>query len=283
MLARRSRPRPRVATVAGISLLAPVLLLAIAGPWLASLLGHDAYTSDLVAGARPEGGPVGPGSAFWLGADRLFRDELARLALGARFSLGLAAASTTLAIGIGSVVGLVAGWAEGSWADRVLMAIADVGLSFPFLLLVMAVGVVIERTTPLSVLLVLGLTGWLGVARVVRARTIAVRRSDYVLAALALGQAPARVLVRHVAPHLGGPIVVLASQAMGQMLLAETSLGYLGAGLPPPTPTWGRRLLEAQDAIATAPWLLASPGVAVVSAVLAFNLVGEGMRDALDR
>ena len=225
--------------------------------------------------------PIGPSRDFWLGADRVYRDVFARLAVGARLSLVVGVASTLVATAIGGAVGLVAGWFEGSVIDTVLMRAVDVGLAFPFLLLVMAIGAALDRTTPLTVILVLGLTGWLGTARVVRAKTMQVRALAFVVAARALGRSDPSIFVRHVLPNVSGVLLAVASVSIAQMILAESALGYLGVGVPAPTPTWGRMLFEGQDYYLAAPWLVAAPAIAIVLAVLGFHLLGEGIRDAI--
>ncbi len=263
----------------GAALIAVVVLFAIFGPLLTT---HDPLMSDFVHGIGADDMPVGPSRDFLLGADRLFRDELARLAQGARLSLFIALASTAVASAVGGVVGVVAGYYEGTWLDALLMRIVDVGLAFPFLLLVMAIGAALDRTSAWTILAVLGLTGWLGTARVLRAKTMQVKALDYVTASRALGQSTVAILLRHVVPNVMGPLLVLATMSVAQMIVAESVLSYLGVGIAPPTPTWGHMLFEGQDYYAAAPWLLLAPGVAIVTAVLGFNLVGEGLRDALD-
>ncbi|MFO0669355.1 MAG: ABC transporter permease [Polyangiaceae bacterium] len=166
--------------------------------------------------------------------------------------------------------------------DAILMRAVDIGLSFPFLLLVMAIGASVDRTTVTTLLLLLGLTGWLGMARVVRAKTMQVRRFEFIDAARALGQTTPAILVRHVLPNVLGPIVVIATAQVAQMILAESVLSYLGAGVAPPTPTWGGMLSESQDTFSVTPWLVLSPAVAILLTVLGFNLLGEGLRDVLD-
>ncbi|MBN9165684.1 MAG: ABC transporter permease, partial [Myxococcales bacterium] len=179
-------------------------------------------------------------------------------------------------------VGMLAGWYEGRWLDTVLMRAVDVGLAFPFLLIVMALGAALARTTAATIFLTLGFTGWLGIARIVRSKTLQVRSLDYVLAAQSLGQSTPRILLRHVLPNISGPIVVIGTILVAQMILAESVLSYLGAGIAPPTPTWGHMLFEGQDYLGAAPWITAAPGVAILLSVLGFNLLGEGLRDALD-
>lgn len=320
--------------VLGVLLVLLLLVFAIIGPWLSH---HDPLTSDFDHGTT-DLGPAPPSGEHWLGTDRIFRDELSRLAYGARVSLLIAFSATLIATVIGALVGIVSGFYEGSRglpvplptalgvaaaivlviaghpglaaavavgasalgyvahfagltrhtlalrlnADTALMRVVDVGLSFPFLLLVMALGAALEKTSASTILLTLGLTGWLGTARVVRSKTLQVRALDFVMASRALGQRTPRLLLVHVLPNVAGPLVVIATSSVAQMILAESVLSYLGVGLPPPVPTWGHMLFEAQDVYLTAPWLVVAPAAAISLAVFGFNLVGEGMRDALD-
>ena len=271
-------PRNRSAAL-GVGVVSALLLFAILGPLLSS---HDPYSSDFEHGLSPTLLPVGPNREFWLGTDRLFRDELSRLAVAARISLFIGIASTLIATSIGAVVGIVAGWFEGRFLDTALMRLVDIGLAFPFLLLVMALSAALERTTSLTILLTLGLTGWLGTARLVRAKTMQVRNLDFVTASRALGQSTPRIILRHVLPNVSGPLVVVATVSVAQMILAESVLSFLGGGISPPTPTWGHMLFEGQDYFATSPWIALAPGLAIMASVLGFNLLGEGLRDALD-
>jgi peptide/nickel transport system permease protein len=330
--ARRRFLRNRGAVV-GALLVGILILFALLGPILSS---RDPLASDFVRGVAPSQTPVGPGADFPVGADRLFRDVFVRLAYGARLSLTIALASTLIACAIGGLVGILAGYYEGSpglripwlsvfaavsgvilviagvpyvaagaavfgvvvWfvslavkplqagprlnVDTALMRTVDIGLSFPFLLLVMAIGAALDRTTAVTILVTLGLTGWLGTARVVRAKTLQVRSLDFIVASRALGQSTPRILFRHVLPNVSGPLIVIATVSVAQMILAESVLSYLGVGLSPPAPTWGRMLFEGQDYYQAAPWLILAPGTAILIAVFGFNLLGEGLRDALD-
>jgi ABC-type dipeptide/oligopeptide/nickel transport system permease subunit len=270
---------PTANTRIGLGLVAVLFLFALVGPLIAP---HDPYTSDFAGGITSDHLPVGPSRDYWLGTDRLFRDVFARLATGARVSLLVGVAATIIATTIGSAVGMLAGWYEGRWLDSVLMRIVDVGLAFPFLLIVMALGAALDRTTASTIFLTLGLTGWLGIARIVRSKTLQIRHLDYIVAARALGQSTPRIFLRHLLPNISGPIVVIATILVAQMILAESVLSYLGAGIAPPTPTWGHMLFEGQDYLTAAPWITGAPAVAILLAVLGFNLLGEGLRDALD-
>jgi ABC-type dipeptide/oligopeptide/nickel transport system permease subunit len=324
--------RNRGATV-GTVLVLLLVVFAVLGPVASS---HGPLTSEFIRAADAHDNPVGPSADFLLGADRLFRAELVRLAYGARLSLTIAVMATLIASLLGAAVGIVAGYNEGKEGARVpwvslgalavalwlwtgghglaalsavfgaavvasvahrapglragprinldtgLMRVVDVGLAFPFLLLVMAIGAALERTTALTIMLTLGLTGWLGTARIIRAKTLTIRNLDFVVASRALGQSTWRVLWHHVVPNMTGPLIVIATISVAQMIVAESVLSYLGAGISPPTPTWGQMLFEGQDSYLVAPWLLIAPGVMILMAVFGFNLLGEGLRDALD-
>jgi ABC-type dipeptide/oligopeptide/nickel transport system permease subunit len=330
-----TRFRKNRAGIAGAAIVVLLVVFAAIGPLLAH---HDPYASDFAHGIGKNELPVGPSDVHLLGADRIFRDELARLAYGARLSLLIGVAATLIASVIGAVVGIVAGWFEGTaglrvpwafvaalvlavlavilgspraavavlasggavWAsgriarapialagprinaDSMLMRAVDVGLSFPFLLLVMAIGAALDRTTAASIFVILGLTGWLGTARILRAKTMQVRSLDYVVASRALGHSTPAILARHVLPNVTGPLIVIATISVAQMIVAESVLSYLGVGISPPTATWGHMLYEGQEVYQAEPWLVAGPGAAILLAVFGFNLLGEGLRDALD-
>ena len=276
------RFRKNRGAILGVVLVAVLLVFAIAGPWLA---GHDPNMSDFTRGRGADSRPVGPTDAHWLGVDQLFRDLLSRLAHGARVSLLIAFFATGLSIVVGAAVGLVSGYAEGSRAqalDTALMRFVDIGLSFPYLLLVMAIGAAVGDTTVVTILMVLGLTSWFGTARIIRSKTIQIRSLDFILASRALGQSTGSILFRHILPNVAGPLIVIASASVAQMIIAESVLSYLQVGLPPPTPTWGRMLQEGQRYYTVAPRMVVAPGFMIFLAVIGFNLVGEGLRDAFD-
>jgi len=278
----RARFTRNRSAVAGTGIVALLVAFAVVGPLLAS---HGALESDFARGVAADDMPVGPSAAFPLGADRIFRDVFARLAVAGRLSLLIAVSATLLASAIGAFVGIVAGYYEGTrlrLLDGLLMRAVDVMLAFPFLLLVMAIGAALDHTSAVTLFVILGATGWMGIARVLRARTMQVRSLDYVVASRALGQPAARVMVRHVLPNVAGPLIVSATVLVAQMIVADSALSYLGLGIAPPTPTWGRMLFEGQDYYAVAPWLVAAPAAVILLAVWGFNMLGEGLRDALD-
>jgi ABC-type dipeptide/oligopeptide/nickel transport system permease subunit len=274
-----ARFRKNPSAVAGAAVVAGLVVFSLLGPLVAR---HGPLESDFVHGVAPDMMPVGPSAEFPLGADRIFRDVFARLAAAGRLSLLIAVSATLIASAIGGVVGIVAGYYEGTRIDGLLMRVVDVMLAFPFLLLVMAIGAALEHTSAVTIFVTLGVTGWLGIARVLRAKTMQVRSLDYVVASRALGQPAAMVMLKHVLPNVAGPIVVSATVLVAQMIVADSVLSYLGVGVAPPTPTWGRMLFEGQDYYLAAPWLVAAPAGVILLAVWGFNMLGEGLRDALD-
>ncbi|HZO13212.1 MAG TPA: ABC transporter substrate-binding protein [Polyangiaceae bacterium] len=263
----------------GLGLVAALVLFALLGPLL---IPADPNVSDFTLARGPSGAPPGPSAAHPLGADPLHRDLLARLAEGARISLSLALAATLLSLAVGSLVGVAAGYLEGTPIDRALMRFVDVMLAFPYLLLVTAIGVAIDRTDALSVVLVLGLTSWTGVARVTRAKTLEIRGRDYVTAARALGAGAMRIVGRHIVPGLRATLLIIGSHAVAQMILAEAVLGYLTVGIEPPQASWGRMLHEAEHYLGVQPLVVAAPGIAILLSVVGFTRLGDGLRDALD-
>jgi ABC-type dipeptide/oligopeptide/nickel transport system permease subunit len=278
----RKRFQKNKGAVVGLGLVALLILFALFGPMLT---GHDPNVSDFAEGREANGLLAGPSGRHWLGVDQLLRDELSRLAHGARVSLLVAFVATGLSICVGALVGMISGYAEGTRAhfvDNFLMRSVDIGLSFPYLLLVMAIGAAVGDTTVLTILMVLGFTSWFGTARIMRSKTIQVRALDFIVASRALGQSTFWILIRHILPNVAGPLIVIASASVAQMIIAESVLSYLQVGLPPPDATWGRMLLEGQRIYTLYPRLVLAPGIMIFIAVIGFNLLGEGLRDALD-
>ena len=270
------------AALVGAVLVALLAVIALLGPLVVS---NQPNVSDFETGRGLMDVPAPPSASHWLGTDTLYRDILSRVVFGGRVSLSVALLATLIATTIGAFVGLVSGYAHQtrfSVLDSLLMRVVDAGLSFPYLLLVMAIGAMLDRSDISAIVLVLGLTGWLGTSRVVRAKTIQVRTFDFVTAARALGQRPLWIVLRHVLPNIAGPLIVTASASVASMILAESVLSYLSVGVQPPTATWGRMLREGQTYFTADPRLVIVPGLAILLAVLAFNLLGEGLRDAMD-
>jgi peptide/nickel transport system permease protein len=397
------RFRRNKGAVVGLVVVTLLVLFALVGPMVS---GQSPDVPDFAHGRARFGMPAPPSALHWLGTDVIFRDELARLATGARFSLEVGVAATLIAIVIGTAVGVISGWYKGTrvpfdhlldvvafgcfgvavvalvcgadvtgWRllglaaylglgaivvraigalrfavrkksitlgaigvarvlvssallalpfvpripfghraafgvvlacaalfairrlrppgdldarrlhvdlDDAMMRTVDVLLAFPFLLLLMAIAAAVEHTTRATVFLVLGLTAWTGTARILRSKTLQVREHEFIVASRALGQSTPRILVRHVLPNVAGLAVVLATNSIAAMIVAEAALSFLGLSIPPPAASWGRMLDEGRAYYSAAPWLLAAPAIAIVLAVLGFNLLGEGLRDALD-
>jgi peptide/nickel transport system permease protein len=258
---------------AGLLLLGAIALVVLVGPLL---LPDPAAQPDILGGAN-----LPPGAAHPFGTDQLSRDVLARVVAGGRISLTVAGLAVLLSATIGALVGLVAGYAGGA-VDAVLMRLVDGALAVPRLFLLLLVVAAWERVPLGALVLLIGLTGWLGASRLVRAEVLRLREEPFVLAAKALGSRPGRVIFRHLFPNVLGPLVVAATLGVGDVILLEAGLSFLGLGIQPPTPSWGGMILDAKDVLVTAPWESVFPGLAILATVLAVNLVGDALRAALD-
>jgi peptide/nickel transport system permease protein len=215
-----------------------------------------------------------------LGTDDLGRDVLARMAHGARISLSVGFVAVGIAIAIGLVVGLLAGY-YGGWVDAVLMRFVDMMLCFPTFFLILSVIAFIGPSI-WNIMIIIGLTGWMGVARLVRAETLSLKERDFVAAARAQGAGDGRIVFRHILPNTLAPILVAATLGVAGAILTESALSFLGIGVQPPTPSWGNILTAGKDNIEFAWWLSLFPGLAILFTVLGYNLLGEGIRDAAD-
>jgi ABC-type dipeptide/oligopeptide/nickel transport system permease subunit len=268
MLRRLARDRW---ALVGAALLAFVTVAALTATWLAP--------ADPLQGALNESLRA-PSPGHWLGTDAQGRDVLARVLHGARLSLAVGVLSQGIALVLGLALGLTAGY-YGRWVDASVMRLADVTLAFPPLLLLVAIAAAVRPSIPV-VLLVIGLVGWAGMARVARAQVLVVRGLDYVQAARALGGRDWRVVWHHVAPNVLGPVAVAATLGVGGAIMAEAALSFVGLGAQPPTPSWGAMVADGRDLLRTAPWVSVFPGLAIGLVVLGVNLLGDGLQDALD-
>jgi peptide/nickel transport system permease protein len=221
-----------------------------------------------------------PSTAHWFGTDELGRDVFTRVIYGARISLKVGFVAVGIAAVIGTVLGLVAGF-YGGWIDNLLMRLVDIMLCFPTFFLILAVIAMLEPSI-WYIMIIIGLTGWMGVARLVRAEVLSIRELDYVMAARALGARDARIIFRHILPNALSPVLVSATLGVAGAILTESALSCLGIGVQPPTPSWGNILTSGKDYIEFAWWLSLFPGLAILVTVLSYNLLGEGIRDALD-
>lgn len=216
-----------------------------------------------------------------LGTDVLSRDAWSRLAYGARVSLGVGTLAMLVALGVGAATGAVAGYFRQR-VDAILMRGVDVGLAIPRIFVLLMVIAVWENPPLSALILVIGLTSWFGTSRLVRAEVLSLRERDYVAGARALGAGAGRVIARHILPNAAAPIIVSAALGIGNVMLLEAGLSYLGIGVRPPLPSWGRMIADGQHYLLQAPWVSLFPGLAVSLVVMALNAVGDALRDALD-
>lgn len=259
-----------------------LVVIAVLGP---HLVGADPLAPDVDHGLSAMGVPLGPSQHGLLGTDALGRDVWARVVSGAATSLTIATLATLIALVIGLSIGLAAGYAGGA-ADGVLMRVVDLVMSFPLFLLAIFLAALFRETELASssapVILTLGVVSWTTLARVIRAKAMVLARSEHVMAARAIGASPGRIVLRHILPNVAGVVVAITVLAFAQNLLAEAALSYLGLGPPPPAASWGRMLFEGRPYYRTSPHLMLAPGLAILVAVAAFNLVGEGLRQTFD-
>jgi peptide/nickel transport system permease protein len=256
----------------GTAILLILVLTAAIGP---SFLADPVVMPDVVAGATP------PSAAHPLGTDHLNRDVLSRVVTGARVSLTVAALAVLLALTVGAAVGLIAGY-FGGWIDALLMRVVDAALAIPRLFVLLLLLVVWERIPLYALVLVLGTTGWFATSRLVRGEVLRLKQEPFVTAAIALGAGSWRMITRHLLPNAAGPVLVAATLGVGDVILLESGLSFLGLGIQPPTPSWGGMVLDARPLLLSAPWTAIFPGAAIVVTVLAVNLLGDALSAALD-
>jgi peptide/nickel transport system permease protein len=265
------RLRAHRLALASIAVLALIAAACAAAPLIAPY-AFDAI--DLASIREP------PSPAHWMGTDDLGRDLFTRVLYGGRVSILIGILAALIGTGLGSLVGALAGY-HGGRTDGVLMRATDVASSIPTLPLLIVLS---SYTQPASVsmALIIGLLSWMATARVVRGEVLSIREMPYVEAARAIGATGGGVIRRHILPNAAGPIIVGATLAVGNAIILESSLSFLGLGVQPPTPTWGNLLMDAQATMASKPWLTIFPGLAILLVVLAVNFLGDGMQDALD-
>jgi len=272
-------PRRPVATWLALLLLGAIALGVVIVPVMASrdpLLIQDVLARRLV----PPLARDPSGAWHLLGTDRFGRDLFVRMMLAGRLSLMVGLLGAVLAGTVGTLLGAVAGWRAGGVADRAILATADVLLALPRLVLLL-VGVALWQPGIATILVVLVVTGWMGVARLIRAEVRTVRERPYVPAATALGASQSRVLLRHVVPNAVGPAIVATTLGVGNAILLESGLSFLGLGIQPPAPSWGNMIAGGRDLLVVAPWVALAPGIALVLTVLATTLLGDALRDRL--
>jgi len=255
----------------GALIVVALLVVSVLAPWLAP---YDPGRIDLRNVLAP------PSADHLLGTDQLGRDVLSRMIWGARISLKVGFVATGLAILIGTLLGAVSGY-YGGWVDSVIMRLVDIMLCFPTFFLILAVIAVLEPSI-WNIMIIIGLTGWMGVTRLVRADFISLRERDFVKAARAIGASDWRIIFLHILPNAMASILVAATLGVAGAILTESALSFLGIGVQPPTPSWGNILTAGKDNIDIAWWLSLFPGLAILITVVGYNLLGEGIRDLLD-
>jgi ABC-type dipeptide/oligopeptide/nickel transport system permease subunit len=271
--------RDRVA-MTSLVVIVLILLMAVFAPLFASFTGHPVNAQYRQSGLTAEGLPKPPTGQFLLGTDDLGRDILVRIAYGARISLLVGVVATALTVAIGVVVGLAAGFLGGI-VDTVLARLVDVVLSVPFLLVAIALVSITGPSLTVTVL-VIGFFSWASVARIVRGQVLSLREREFVEAARSLGSSDRRIMFVDILPNVLAPVIVYASLLIPVVIVVEATLSFLGLGLPPPTADWGGMISEAQNYYTTAWWFVVFPGAALLVTTLAFNLFGDGVRDAFD-
>jgi len=265
------RLRRRKGALVGLAVVLLFIMLALLAPWVAP---YDpiATSWSLVRKA--------PSWAHWFGTDEVGRDVLSRIIWGARASLGAGLVSVGIAAGVGVPLGLLAGYA-GGWIDAALSRLVDAMLAIPFLILAIALAAFLGPSLG-NAMIAIGITATPVFVRLTRGQTLAAKVEDYVEAARAVGNPHWRIALRHVLPNIVPPLLIQVSLAIAGAIIAEAALSFLGLGQQPPAPSWGSMLNTAQRFIGQAPWMAIWPGVAIFAAVLSFNLLGDGLRDALD-
>ena len=271
-IAFRHFRRSKVA-IAGLVILVAMYVIAVIAPWIAP---YDPIAQKNIV----QTSFLPPNAAHWLGTDRFGRDVLSRILYGARISLSIGLVATLISVTLGTTLGAIAGYFGGK-IDALIMRFTDMVLSFPRLvLLIMIVALFSPSLT--VIVTVLGLTQWPNTSRIVRGDVLSLREREFIQAAHALGMGKARIIFRHLIPNVLAPVIVTATLGIGNTIVLEASLSFLGLGVQPPTPSWGNMVADGRDSLLGAWWVATFPGLTIVLAVLAFNLVGDGLRDALD-
>ena len=261
--------RNRLAMV-GLAFVVFLVLVAIFAPVIAPF-GISERSADF---------RKGPSADHWFGTDGIGRDVFSRVIYGARVSVRIGFLATAMSLILGLVLGALAGF-FGGFTDTLVMRLTDVFLAIPYTVLAVAIATVVGRSIN-SVILIIGATGWLGIARIVRASFLSLKRLEYIEAAHALGFSRARIIMRHILPNALQPIIVYGTIAVGSVILTEAALSFLGVGVQEPTPAWGLMVAIGKGSLVNAPHLMFFPGAAIFLTVLAFVFIGDGLRDALD-
>jgi ABC-type dipeptide/oligopeptide/nickel transport system permease subunit len=260
-------------SVIAAATLTVMIAVVLVGPMVSAYAPHEQLDITNMVHQRPS-------ASHLLGTDVYSRDVLSRVLSGGRVSLAVAASAVCIEALLGAGWGIVAGLAGGR-LEALMMRVVDAGMSVPRVLMLLAVLAAVPQVPVWLLVVVLGVTGWFAIARLVRGEVRAVRGADFVLAARSLGVTPGRLAVRHVLPHVFGPVLVAATLAVGQVIVLEAGLSWLGIGVQPPQASWGNIIGDGTEFIASAPWVSLGPGVCLVIVVLAVSALGDGLRDAL--
>jgi len=257
-----------------------IVVLAIAAPVVAGIVGHSAVAQYRQSGLSPSGIPVAPNRTFWFGTDGLGRDVLVRVVYGARVSLLVAVTSSLLAVIAGAVIGIAAGW-YGGWVDTLLSRLMDVVLSLPLLIFSLALVAVAGPGLIISIV-VIAFFSLASVGRIVRGQTLSIRENDYVGAARLMGASHGRIMFVEILPNVAATVIVYSTLLIPSAIAFEATLSFLGLGVVPPTPSWGNMLYDSIAYYKVAWWFVAFPGAALLGTTLAFNVLGDSIRDAFD-
>ena len=279
VLAMRRLRKDKVAMIS-LVVIVLIVLMAIFAPVFTAITGHPPNEQYRDIGLTPDGLPRAPNGTFWLGTDDLGRDILVRIAYGARVSLLVGVFATAITVVIGVVLGLAAGFLGGI-TDTILARLIDVVLSVPFLLVAIALVSVTGPSLTVTVL-VIGFFSWASVARIVRGQVLSLREREFVEAARSLGAGDSRIMFVDILPNVLAPVIVYTTLLIPVVIVTQATLSFLGLGLPPPTADWGGMISSSQNYYTTAWWFILFPGLALLITTLAFNLFGDGVRDAFD-
>ena len=275
--AGRQARRARWQIAGGVGFVLLVAAVAVAAPWLAP---HDPIRQSLRARLAAPTLEAADGKAHLLGTDHLGRDVLSRVIHGARVSLLVGFAAVLVGGAIGSVLGIVAGF-RGGWADSIIMTLADAQLAFPFILLAIGIIAVLGPSFP-TLVVVIGLSGWVAYARILRSQVLSLRSREFVDAVHALGGSVLRIVVRHVLPNVLSSLVVIATLELARAIVLEATLSFLGLGVQPPTPSWGGMVHEGREYLDSAWWISTCPGLVLMATSIVVSRTGDWLRDLLD-
>jgi peptide/nickel transport system permease protein len=276
--ARGRRRRMPWLVTGGVAFVAALVVMAVAAPWIAP---HDPVRQSLRGRLQPPSlATASDGKVHLLGTDHLGRDVLSRIVFGARVSLTIGFAAVVIGGVTGAALGILAGFHRG-WIDSVVVTVADAQLAFPFILLAIGIIAVLGPSFP-TLIMVIGLSGWVSYARILRAQVLVLRSREFVEAIQGLGGSVARVVLRHILPNVLSSIVVVATLELARAIVLEATLGFLGLGIQPPTPSWGGMIHEGREYLDSAWWISTAPGLVLMLTSLVVSRTGDYLRDFLD-